>query len=385
MNYFKDLYYLTKADGLGSVRIKNLLEEFEEPCAVLNASRKALTKVEGISGKTADTILSIQKDMLRYEKEFALLEKKMERIGIGAVTCLDKDYPELLKKIYDPPVILYFRGKLDGNNFNGILDHGLAIVGTRNPTDYGKQAAEMFASELSSMGLTIISGFARGIDTIAHKAVLNKRGEGRTVAVLGCGVDVIYPPENKKVYDRIINEGLVISEFEVSAKPDSMNFPRRNRVISGLSLGVIIIESGLEGGALITARSALDQSREVFAVPGDINSRFSKGTNNLIKNGQAKLVENPDDIIIELRSKLKNFKLMKPDEKETLKSRSAELKGNEKLVFDTIASLNEPVHIDALSETTGLNISDCLVILLNLEFKGYVRQLPGKRFNIMSY
>jgi DNA processing protein len=212
---------------------------------------------------------------------------------------------------------------------------------------------------------------------------LNRSSEGKTAAVFGCGVDVIYPPENKKIYEKIVEDGLVLSEFEVSAKPDSMNFPRRNRIISGLSLGVLIIESGIEGGALITARCALDQSREVFAVPGDINSKYSKGTNNLIKNGQAKLVENAEDILVELSNKLKNFKPMKPDEKATLKSRSAELKGDEKLIFDTLASVNDPMHIDELSETTGLNISDCLVILLNLEFKGYIRQLPGKRFNIM--
>jgi len=382
LDNFRNLYYLSQADGLGSVRIKKLLEVFEEPQNIIKASANELTAVEGISRNTAGTITGIRKDMLRLEKQFGFLEKKMERMCIGAVTCMDGDYPELLKKIYDPPVILYFKGKLKEDGLNGLLDNSVSIVGTRTPSEYGKRTAENFSCELSSMGITVISGFARGIDTIAHKAVL-RRNEGKTVAVFGCGVDIIYPPENKKVYERIIEDGLVLSEFEVSAKPDSMNFPRRNRIISGLSLGVIIIESGIEGGALITARCALDQSREVFAVPGDINSKYSKGTNGLIKNGQAKLVENVEDILVELRSKLKNFKPMKRDEQESLKSRSAELKGNEKIVFDTLSKVNDPMHIDELSETTGLNISDCLVILLNLEFKGYVRQLPGKRFNIM--
>ncbi|MGA2667913.1 MAG: DNA-processing protein DprA [Ignavibacteria bacterium] len=382
MDNFKNLYYLSQADGLGSVRIKKLLDIFGEPQNILKASRNELSSIEGISKITADTIVSLKNEMVRLDKEFAFLEKKMERLCIGAVTCLDKDYPDLLKKIYDPPVILYFKGNMKDFSFDGLLDNSIGIVGTRTPSEYGKRSTEYFASELSSMGITIISGFARGIDTIAHKAVL-KKNEGKTAAVFGCGVDVIYPPENKKVYERIIEDGLVVSEFDVSAKPDSMNFPRRNRIISGLSLGVIIIESGIEGGALITARCALDQSREVFAVPGDINSKYSKGTNNLIKTGQAKLVENPEDILVELRSKLKNLKLMKPDEKESLKSRSAELKGNEKLIFDTLSGVNDPMHIDELSETTGLNISDCLVILLNLEFKGYIRQLPGKRFNIV--
>ena len=311
-------------------------------------------------------------------------EEKLHKNDIKIVTIEDDDYPKLLSKIYDPPVILYYRGVLKNDNFNGTLVNSVGIVGTRKPSDYGKNISEMFAKELSSIGINIISGFARGVDTAVHKAVLNnENSKGITAAVFGNGVDVIYPPENKKLYDSILERGLLISEYDVSAIPDSVNFPKRNRIISGLSLGVIVIESGDEGGALITARCALDQSREVFAVPGYITSKYSMGTNRLIKNGQAKLVQNIDDVLDEISIKLENIVLksenghFKISEKEL-----PDLKGNEKLVFDAVLKSSEPVHIDDISENTGLNISDCLITLLNLEFKGNINQLPGKRFRV---
>jgi DNA processing protein len=210
----------------------------------------------------------------------------------------------------------------------------------------------------------------------------NRNGTGKTAAVFGNGIDVIYPPENKKLYDMMAEEGLLLSEFEISAKPDSMNFPRRNRIISGLSLGLVVIESGKEGGALITARCALDQGREVYAVPGDINSKNSKGTNDLIKNGQAKLVENIDDILDELRNKLSRLPFEDSNKYEPAKKTRIDLKGSEKIIFVLLAENKEAIHIDAISELTGLNISDCLVNLLNLEFKGLIKQLPGKMFTV---
>jgi DNA processing protein len=383
MENFKYIYFLTKADGLGSVRLKKLLDKFGEARNVFEVSEKELISVEGINIKTAKPVINLRKDFDKLEKDFALLEKKMEKMGIGAVTIGDKDYPHLLKKIYDPPAILYFKGKRSSEIFKDGLENCIGIVGTRNPCEYGKKVCEQFSAGLANLGITVVSGFARGIDTVAHRTVLsNKNTSGKTAAVFGNGIDVIYPPENKKLYDMMVSEGLLLSEFEISAKPDSMNFPRRNRIISGLSLGVVVIESGNEGGALITARCALDQGREVYAVPGDINSKNSKGTNNLIKNGQAKLIENIDDILDELRSKLNMLPF--EDSKKNINARNVhfDLKGNEKTIFALLDKNKDAVHIDAISELTGLNISDCLVNLLNLEFKSLVRQLPGKMFTV---
>ena len=380
---FKYTFFLTKAEGLGSVRLKKLIEKFSGAKNVFESSVKELSEVEGISKKLAESVLHLKRDGSNLENDFGALQKKMEKRGIGAVTYSDEDYPELLKKIYDPPVILYFKGKNSGKILSSGLENCIGIVGTRNPTEYGKKVCGYFANELSAMGITIVSGFARGIDTTAHRTVLsNKNSSGITAAVFGNGIDVIYPPENKKLYNQLAEEGIMFSEFEISAKPDGVNFPRRNRIISGLSLGLIVIESGVEGGALITARSALDQGREVFAVPGDINSKFSRGTHELIKSGQAKLVENVTDILDELRNKLNNLPFEGYDYKSPVKKVPVDLKGNEKIIYELIRKKNEPVHIDSISEISGLNISDCLVTLLNLEFKGIIRQLPGKMFNI---
>ena len=384
MTDLKSIYYLSKVEGLGSVRLKKLLDIFKEPEEIFEATTRELSKADGINEKIIRSIHSVKKNNKKFEAEFNFLEKKMDKRNIGTLIYTDPDYPSILKKIYDPPVILYYKGVMSGEILNN-LTNNISIVGTRNPTEYGKKAADMFATELSVRGFNIISGFARGIDTIAHKAVLNsKKKNSYTVAVLGCGVDYIYPPENKKLYQIMENEGMILSECEPGCIPDAMNFPRRNRIISGLSIGVVVVESGSEGGALITARCALDQSREVFAVPGDIKSKYSKGTNNLIKNGQAKLISDVDDILIEFKGKIRNLSLFDGDEYAKHEKLNVDLKGNEKLLYDYLNSCNEAVHIDTISESTSLQISDCLVILLNLEFKGLIRQLAGKMFSVIN-
>lgn len=380
MDDFKYIYFLTKAEGLGAVRIKKLMDVFKDPEIIFKASYNELVSVDGISHTIARAIRKQYADSDNLESGFELLLKKMDKLNIKVSLYTDKDYPNLLKKIYDPPIILYYKGCAHGG-LNQSLMNGIGIVGTRTPSEYGKKISTRFAEELSSIGVTVISGFARGIDTAAHKAVLaNKKRKASTAAVFGNGINVIYPPENKKLYDTMCEEGLLLSECEISAKPDSANFPRRNRIISGLSHGILIVESGKEGGALITARCALDQSREVFAVPGDINSNVSRGTNELIKNGLAKLVNNIDDILDELHGKLRNINGEKIVESSVL---AEELKGNEKIIYGIIAENNGSMHIDTISEKTNYNISDCLVLLLNLEFKGYIKQLPGKIFNIV--
>ncbi len=377
MNDFKYLYFLTKVEGLGSVRIKRLLDRFGSAEKVFNASAIELAGIENISAKTANVILDASANFDEWENDYETLQIKLEKLNIGVLALTDDEYPDLLKRIYDPPVLLYYRGNYKKEN----LVDCIGIVGTRKPTDYGKRMAEMFANELSEIGIAVISGFARGVDTIAHKAVVsNPNANAVTAAVFGCGIDVIYPPENKKLYEEMIEKGILLSENEVSAIPDAVNFPKRNRIISGLSYGTIVIESDVDGGALITARTALDQSREVFAVPGYITSKQSSGTNALIKNGQAKLVENINDILDEIQTKLTNVNISSNGKSPNQNHVKPDLKDNEKLIYEAISGKNEPLHIDLISEVTGLNISDSLVTLLNLEFKGHIEQLPGKRF-----
>ncbi len=377
----KHLLFLTRIDGLGTVRIKRLIENFGSAAGVFDASQKELSGIENISEKTALSILNSFRNFREFDQVYEVYAAKAESQGITIISLSDSRYPELLKKIYDPPVILYLKGSYKPED----LQNSIGIVGTRKPTDYGKKMAERFAEELSSAGISVISGFARGVDTFAHKAVLrNKNSTAITAAVFGCGVDMIYPPENKALYEEMCEKGLLISEYEISAFPDAVNFPKRNRIISGLSLGTIVIESDIDGGALITARTALDQSREVFAVPGYVTSKASHGTNALIKNGQAKLVENLDDVLVEISNKITGLKLSSMNGNSLTVQTIPELSGNEKLVYDTFLMTIEPVHIDTISEKSGLNISDSLVTLLNMEFKGIVEQLPGKRFRIRN-
>lgn len=379
MNDHKHLYFLTKIDGLGTVRIKRLLDRFGSAEAVFNADLSDLAEVENISQKTAYSILDAVKDHKDLEFQYEEILNKAQKLDIKILTINDDDYPDLLKRIYDPPIILYIRGKFEKD----ILINSVGIVGTRKPSDYGKKMSEKFAEELSSAGISVISGFARGVDTIAHKAVLyNNNAKAVTAGVFGCGVDVIYPPENKKLYEEMLEKGILISEYDISAFPDAVNFPKRNRIISGISLGTLVIESDIDGGALITARTALDQSREVFAIPGYITSKVSHGTNSLIKNGQAKLVENLEDILVEISNKLTGLRIDVNGKQGIEPVVHPELNGNEKLIYDAFLMTLEPLHIDAISEKSGLNISDSLVTLLNLEFKGCIEQLPGKRFRL---
>jgi DNA processing protein len=264
--------------------------------------------------------------------------------------------------------MLFVRG-----GFSEIDNSSIAIVGTRCPTPYGTRMAERFAAGLAKLGLPVVSGLARGIDTSAHRAAL--REGGRTIAVIGSGVDVIYPSENKSLADHIVAHGAVVSECDMGAKPDAVNFPRRNRIISGISLATLVVETAPEGGAMITAGTALDQNREVFAVPGAVGESGRSGTHRLIKEGKALLVESIDDIIAELAPRLRNVVAMAalPE-----KPPQPDLNLFERKLYDALG--DDPLHIDVLAERTGLVPSDALVQLLSLEFKGVVRQLPGKMF-----
>jgi DNA processing protein len=357
----RDLLTLSAIPGVGSNRLRALISHFRDPAAVLHASPRELTKVNGIDKKTAINITRFRDGRKFADEQLSRLNK----IGGRLITYWDEEYPSTLKKIYDPPSFLFLLGSFVPNDM-----YAIAVVGTRAPTTYGKILAERFSSQLVEMGLTVVSGLARGIDTIAHTSAL--KAGGRTLAVIGSGIDVTYPPENKRLAERISNHGAVLSEYEMGAKPDAVHFPRRNRIISGLSLGTLIVETAESGGAMITASTALDQNREVFAIPGPITESRSSGTNRLIKEGRAKLVQNLDDILSEVGAKL--GPLLKRGEKKE----EVALSLFEKRLLDCLE--HEPMHIDAIAAKTELAISDALVNLLSLEFKGLIKQLPGKMF-----
>ncbi len=359
------LKFLLDVEGIGPQKIFSLLSKFHSFEDIVDASYDSLNEPEGISTILAGRIHSNKKNIDAVKIELEKTIEKLNRIGGTLITYWDDNYPELLKRIYYPPLILYTLGSFTDADKNAI-----AIVGTRQPTIYGKVHAEYFAKELASRNATIVSGLARGIDSIAHQAALD--ANGRTIAVIGSGLDVVYPPENKKLFEQIKEHGVIVSEFELGTKPDAQNFPRRNRIISGISLGALIIETKFTGGAMQTAAYALDQNREVFALPGNVNVIQSEGPNSLIQRSEAKLVTCPEDILVELEAKLK------PNLTERVQRPTIELNLFEQKVYEILDT--EPKHIDDISIATSMNISDCLVNLLTLEFKGVVKQLPGKMF-----
>jgi DNA processing protein len=358
----RDLLRLASTPKIGPHKIRVLLSYFHDPAEVLKASPRALVKVPGIEKKIASNIIH-NKEGERFADDQL---RRVNRIGARIVTLWDMEYPELLKRIYDPPVLLYVTGTLTTPDKSAV-----AIVGTRMPSAYGQLVTESLSRDLAQLGITIVSGLARGIDTLAHSAAVKARG--RTFAVLGSGLDVPYPAENRKLLEAITTQGAVISEFPMGTKPDASNFPRRNRIVSGLSLGTVIIESAENGGAMITASTALDQNREVFAVPGSIMEKRTAGPHKLIREGRAKLIQNVDDILEELGPQVRH--LLK---REHVPEAVIEMTLFEKKIYDVLK--NEPIHIDALAELAETSTADALVNLLSLEFKGLVRQLPGKMF-----
>ena len=317
--------------------------------------------------------LGIKKEKIKAIKSTYIIKRAvrdLDRINKKSYTVLtikDENYPQYLREIFDPPYVLYGVGDLDV-----LKDPAVSIVGARRSSPYGKAVAEKLAFELASRGLVIVSGMARGIDSIAHWGALKG---GRTVAVLGSGLDNIYPREKKGLFNKIIESGAVITEYPLRSKPLGFHFPLRNRIISGLSMAVVVAEAAEKSGSLISARLALEQNREVMAVPGNVTSKLSKGTNWLIKNG-AKLVDGWEDIVEELPPYVKNNIPLEPSTKA---EKSADLSSMEK---DVIKYLSEDTltHIDMIVKKTELSVSEVLSVLLKLELKGMVIQSPGKFF-----
>ena len=361
-------------EGVGNVGFKALLEAFGTPQKVFEAPLSMIKAVPGIGDKTAPQIKAF-KDWKKVEKELECAD----RTCVSIVTSQDPLYPSQLLSTYDYPAFLYVKGHLKEDDVN------VAVVGSRTASTYGKFTTERLCRELVLRGITVISGLARGIDSAAHRGALS--GKGRTIAVLGCGLDVVYPPENEKLFTEISLQGALISEFPFGTPPNAPNFPARNRIISGISLGVVVVEASEKSGSLITARIALEQGREVFAVPGSIDSSGSRGTNKLIKQG-AKLIENVEDILEEILPQVTRApKVVKPDQRQKqpddqqkilTSSPDLVLKETEKTVWQVLSQ--KPVHIDQIITSTGLTAHEVLVILLNLELQGLIEQKPGKTY-----
>ena len=366
------LYWLALklAPGVGTRLAARLVETFGHPREIFQASPTEL-EAKGIPPLVAQNLGS------GAAFEAAAQEAaRVAQLGYELVTFLDPRHPPALKEIFEPPILLYVRGDV------GLLSQAcLAIVGSRKPTPYGTAVAERLAADLAARGLTIVSGMARGIDSAAHRGALS--AGGKTIAVLGCGIDLCYPSENKKLKAEIEQKGVMISEFPLGAFAAPQNFPIRNRIISGLSLGVMVVEAAQYSGSLITARLGMEQNREVFAVPGSITNKNSWGPNTLIKQG-AKLVQDWKDVIEELPAKVRQSLLAAPVS-ETSEAPAASLFSEalseiERALYELLR-VDGATQIDALLEALSRHSSsEILVALLELELKGRIRQLPGKNF-----
>jgi DNA processing protein len=363
------LLNLSQLPGIGPARARALINRFGPDPALFDADADALRQIPGIgetiARETAERLASPawrQTAYLAAEEQLA----RAERLGATVVTILDPAYPPLLKEIYDPPLLLFVRG-----NPEALSLPSLAVVGTRKATAYGKQATEFICREMVGNGYAIFSGLAYGIDMMAHRAAVES--DGVTVAVLGCGIDRIYTDPAGRLWPKILEHGAIVSEEWIGVKPEPGNFPRRNRLISGLTQGTLIVESDIKGGSMITAACALEQNREVFAVPGSIFSSASRGANFLIQQNQAKPVHSAEDIIAELN----------PAQNPALKphaeaSEPLDLNIEESCIVEALQQ--GAMHIDLVAEKTGLKIEALLVHLFELELKRVIEQEPGQIF-----
>jgi len=359
---------LALTPGLGARQAGKLLRTYGSPEAIFAASLTSL-EAQRIPAAVAQAIHS-QQPLKDAEKELA----QAKQLGCRLLTWDEPAYPQLLREIYDPPPLLYVKG-----NAELLGRHAIAIVGTRRPSPYGNQMAERLARDLAERGLVIVSGLARGIDSTAHKGALASP-RGATIGVLGTGIDVIYPKENKKLYAQMEERGAIISEFPIGTFPAPQNFPIRNRIIAGMSLGTVVVEGAQYSGSLITARLAMESNREVFGVPGNATQPASFGPNHLIKQG-AKLVTGWEDVIEELPTEIRAqlVPVETPDAAERASLFEESLSETERALFGLLGT-DEARHVDDLVETSGLNSSEVLAALFEMEMKGIVRQMPGKQF-----
>jgi DNA processing protein len=358
------LVALNMIEHVGPVRVRQLLEHFGEAPKILSASRQQLLRVRGIGDETAESIVT-------WEKSIDLVAemKRVTDFGCQIVVQSDENYPAMLREIYDPPVVLYVKGNLTAKDKNGV-----AMVGSRMTTHYGIEVARKLAYQLAYIGVTVVSGGARGIDTAAHQGALS--GKGRTICVLGTGINIVFPPENAELFERISAHGAVVSQYPFNRKADKQSFAIRNRIVAGMTLGTVVVEANLTSGALITANFATEYGRQVFAVPGRIDSPRSKGCHELIKKG-AKLCEGAEDILSEFEY-LFPASNRPPSANETGVLPALDLSENEQKVFGVLDS--EELTTDDVIRKSGLPSSAVSVALFSLEMKRLVKQLPGKLF-----
>ncbi len=358
MNHTEACIALNLIPRIGPVRIRKLLDCFETPEGILTARQSVLEQIPGIGPDTASEITNWEKNIdLTGELE------RIREYGVTVITQADSFYPRLLREIHDPPTVLYVWGKLLEKD-----QHAIGVVGSRKTTHYGIEAARKLSYQLAYSGLTVVSGLARGIDTAAHQGAL--AAKGRTIAVLGSGFQFLYPPENKELAEKITSSGAVISEFSITVQPDRQTFPMRNRIISGWSFGTLVVEAGLNSGALISANMALEQGRTVYAVPGPIDRPNSMGSNRLIQQG-AKLVMDAADILDDMGTLFRH-------EPELTRSAPVDLSDEQRAVYDAITDDETP--IDRIVSASGLPTGKVLSTLLALEMKRLVKQLAGQRF-----
>jgi len=365
---------LIRTDSVGPTTFAKLIKHFGSADRALGASVSELAKIDGVGFKTAEQFAATRgKFDVTAELELAA------KLGVWIININDERYPPVLKKIYDPPPVLYVKGSLSRED-----NLAISMVGSRRCSLYGQEQASRLAHFLSSAGFTICSGMARGIDTAVHQGALS--AGGRTIAVQGCGLANIYPPENKKLFELIAESGACISELPLGYEPLSENFPPRNRIIAGLSLGTIVVEAGLRSGALITARAALENNREVMAVPGKIDSPLSKGTHQLLKQG-AKLIESVEDVMeglgyigdqLEDHVSTAAEKAAEKIETPLFDIKELKLSGSEKTIYECLHK--EPQHIEEIIADTDLAAGSVNASLVSLRLKGLIKQLPGSLF-----
>lgn len=354
---------LKAVPGIGNVLFRRLLERFDTPKAALSASPDLLSGIKGITASIIEEIRG--KKWYRFAEDEC---RRLETSGARLVMFTSADYPKALFQIPDPPPFIYVKGLL----FAG--DVAVAVVGSRRATSYGLMTTGKLSGELASRGVCVVSGLARGVDTAAHKGAL--QAGGRTIGVLGCGIDRIYPPENRSLFEEMAQKGCLISEYPLGTMPLAENFPRRNRIISGLSCGVLVIEAAEKSGSLITAQYALEHGRDVFAVPGNISFASSRGCNRLIKQG-AKLVDCVEDILEELPGRdrlLTDYPLFQPP------PRIFSLSPKEAAIYELL--VRSPLHIDDIISRTELTAGEVSSMLLHLELKGAVTPLPGTHYAV---
>jgi len=366
MGVAMDNYYwigLKAVSGIGNVAFRRLLERFDTPEAALKAPSGALAGIRGITPAVIDAIHNGEWRRIAEEEC-----RRLESAAVHLVTYVSPDYPKSLFEIPDPPPFLYIRGELRSH------EPAIAIVGSRRATAYGLMTTGKLAGELAGHGVCIVSGMARGVDTAAHKGAL--QAGGRSIGVLGCGVDKIYPPENRALFDEMADKGCLVSEFPLGTLPLAENFPRRNRIISGLCSGVLVVEAAEKSGSLITAQYALEHGRDVFAVPGNISFATSRGSNRLIKQG-AKLVDCVEDLLEELPGfadrTAETPLFQKP-------ARTFALTPKEAVIYELLA--RSPLHIDDIISQTELTAGEVSSMLLHLELKGAITPLPGTHYAI---